>query len=785
MPNHGQPPVKERTRTAEGFTVVRHNLRKVDGIPLVTGKPKFVADIDLPNTLYVKILHSPYAHARIVDINTARAEAIPGVALVLTYKNTPQRRFTTAGQGYPEPSPYDTRMFDTKVRFVGDRVAAVAAETREIAEAAIKAIEVKYEELPAALSIDAALAPNAPVIHDEDDATGIYDPKHNIVADVDIDVGNVAQGFEKSDVIVETTCELQYAQHTPIEPHVVLSYLDEDSRLVLRTSTQVPFHVRRIVAYALDYPVRNIRVIKPRIGGGFGTKQEILLEDIAALVTLRTRRPALIELTRPEEFISARTRHPMRIRVKLGAKSDGTLQAMEMEAISNTGAYGSHGLTVLSNVGSKTLPLYNKAEDVHFYGQAVYTNLPVAGAYRGYGATQGYFPLETAMDELAEKLGIDPVELRRKNHIRTGETSPIFVKLGEGREGVEQVIRSCALDKCIDIGMERIDWNARHGKRIRDGSWVHGLGMSVHMQGSGIARIDMGAATIKMNEDGSFNLLIGATDLGTGSDTILGQIAAEALGVPLEKIIVYSSDTDMTPFDVGAYASSTTYVSGMAVKRAADEVKAQIIKVAAQILDTVPDNLVLADERVYAPDGKSASLSEVCHYALYQADQFQIGATASFVPDESPPPFMASFAEVAVDTDTGFVKVINYVAAVDCGTPINPKLAQGQVEGALANGIGYALTEEMLFSSRGRVRNPNLFDYKILGALDIPPIEVILVDSYEPTGPLGAKSVGEIGINAPIPTIANAIYDAVGVRLRKTPFTPERVLAAIRDKDRL
>jgi len=765
------------------FSVVRHDERKVDGIPLVTGRPKFVADIDLPDTLYVKILRSPYAHARIKRIDTSKAEAIPGVALVLTHANTPARRFTTAGQGYPEPSPYDTRMFDTKVRFVGDRVAAVAAETREIAEEAIKAIEVEYEELPAVLSIDDALAPGAPVIHDEDDSAGIYDPKRNIVADVDIDVGDVEKGFAESDVIVETTCELQYAQHTPIEPHVVLSYLDSDGRLVLRTSTQVPFHVRRIVAYALDYPLHRIRVIKPRIGGGFGTKQEILLEDIAALVTLRTRRPALIELTRPEEFISARTRHPMRVRVKLGAKSDGTLHAMEMEAISNTGAYGSHGLTVLSNTGSKTLPLYNKAENVHFFGKAVYTNMPVAGAYRGYGATQGYFPLETAMDELAEKLGIDPVELRRRNHIRAGETSPIFVKLGEGREGVEQIIRSCELEKCIEVGMARIGWEERRGKRIREGSWVHGLGMSVHMQGSGIAQIDMGAATIKMNEDGSFNLLVGATDLGTGSDTILGQIAAEVLGVPLEKIIVYSSDTDMTPFDVGAYASSTTYVSGMAVKRAADAVKGQILEVASRILDAAPDSLELSAERVVAPDGRSASLSEVCHYAMYQSDQFQIGATASFVPEESPPPFMASFAEVAVDTETGLVKVLKYVAAVDCGTPINPKMAQGQVEGAIANGIGYALTEEMLFSSRGRVRNPNLFDYKILGALDMPELEVILVDSYEPTGPMGAKSVGEIAINAPIPTIANAIYDAVGVRLRNTPFTPERVLKAMRKKE--
>lgn len=764
------------------FSIVGKSKQKVDGIGLVTGKPKFTNDIDLPGTLRVKILYSPHPHARIISIDTSKAEAIPGVALVLTHKNTPVTRFTTAGQGFPEPSPYDTRMFDDKVRFIGDRVAAVAADSEEIALAALSAIEVVYEKLLPVLSIDESLASDSPVIHDEPDATGIYDAAKNIVANVDISAGDVERGFAESDVIVETTCETQYAQHTPIEPHVVLSYLADDNRLVLRTSTQVPFHVRRIVAYALGIPVHQIRVIKPRIGGGFGTKQEILLEDVAGLVTLRTGRPALIELTRKEEFVSSRTRHPMRVRVKLGAKNDGVLNAIEMEGISNTGAYGSHGLTVLSNTGSKSLPLYNKAENVRFFGRAIYTNLPVGGAYRGYGATQGYFPLEVAMDELAEHLGIDPVDLRRKNHIRSGESSPIFAKLGEGREGVAFTIKSCALDRCIDIGEERIGWAEKHGRRFRDGAWIHGVGMSVHMQGSGIPEIDMAAATIKMNEDGSFNLLIGATDLGTGSDTILAQIAAEVLGVPLEKIIVYSSDTDLTPFDVGAYASSTTYVSGTAVKRAAEKVREQIIGVAASMLDADPSSLTVDQESVSTPEGESVSLAAVCERAMYRVDQFQIGATASSVPQESPPPFMASFAEVAVNTETGRVKILSYVVAADCGTVINPNMAEGQMEGAIANGIGYALTEEMQMSSLGRVRNPNLFDYKIPSTLDMPPLDVILVDSYEPTGPLGAKSVAEIGINAPIPTIANAIYDAIGVRLTETPFTPERVLQALSEK---
>ncbi len=770
-------PVADRPKR---FVTVGKNLRKVDGTALITGKPEFVADLQLPNTLHVKILGSPYAHARITSIDVRDAEAMPGVVCVLTHLNTPATRHTTAGQGYPEPSPYDTRMFENKVRFVGDRVAAVAAESEAIAEAALKVIRVDYEELPAVLAIDEARVDGAPVIHDEADSTGIYDAGRNIVADVDIDVGDVAAGFAESDEIVEMTCETQYAQHTPIETHVVLSYLDSANRLVLRTSTQVPFHVRRIVAQTLDIPMQQIRVIKPRIGGGFGTKQEILLEDIVGLITLRTGQPALISLSRQEEFAASRTRHPMRVRVKLGANSDGRLNAIEMEATSNTGAYGSHGLTVLANTGSKTLPLYNKAPHAHFYGQAIYTNLPVGGAYRGYGATQGYYPLEMAMDELAVRLNMDPIDLRTLNHIRVGETSPIFEKLGEGREGVSQTVKSCELPRCIEIGAERIGWAKKRGKRLKIGPWVHGVGMSIMMQGSGIPEIDMAAATIKMNEDGSFNLLIGATDLGTGSDTILAQIAAEVLGVPLTKMLVTSSDTDYTPFDVGAYASSTTYVSGMAVQKAAEQVRDQIRAVAAPLLKAEAERLELRDDAVHDPSGDQVSLARVCQRAMYETDQFQIGATASCVPTESPPPFLANFAEVAVNTETGKVKVVHYVAAVDCGVAINPHMAEGQMEGAIVNGIGYALTEEMILSSKGRVRNPSFFDYKIPGMLDVPPMDIILVESYEPTGPMGAKSVGEIGINGPIPTIANAIYDAVGVRLTETPFTPERVLNAMK-----
>jgi putative selenate reductase molybdopterin-binding subunit len=766
---------------AEKFEVVGFNERKVDGTALVTGKPVFAGDLDQPGTLHLALLTSPHPHARIRSIDVSAAEAMDGVALVLTHENTPPLRYTTAGQGFPEPSPYDARMFDDKVRFAGDRVAVVAAESKTIADAAAAAIAVDYELLQPVLSIDDALASGAPVIHDEPDATGIWDAAANVAAAVDVRVGDVDGAWDHCDVVVETTTETQYAQHAPLEPHVCRSYLDDNGRLVLYTSTQVPFHARRIVARLLDLPIHRIRVIKPRLGGGFGVKQEVLLEDVCGLVTMRTGRPALWEYSRREEFVSSRTRHPFRVRVKVGATADGMLHAIDLDAIQNTGAYGTHSLTVLSNAGSKTLPLYNKAAHVRFTGRSVYTNLPVGGAYRGYGATQAYFALETALDEVARRLEIDPVELRRRNHIREGETSPIFQELGEGREGVAMTIGSCGLPDCLTEGMDAFGWEQKRRRAPDPGTRRRGIGMSTHMQGSGIPLIDMAAATIKMNDDGSFILLVGATDLGTGSDTILAQIAAEVLGVPLDHIVVHSSDTDMTPFDTGAYASSTTYVSGRAVEKAALQVRDQVGRVAAAMLKVDAGELTVGHAEVTAPDGRSVTLAEVCTRAYYGADQFQIGATASFVPEESPPPFLACFAEVEVDVETGHIQVLDFVAAVDCGTPINPVMAEGQMEGAIANGIGYALTEEYVFDARGRVRNADLARYKIPGPVDLPPIRVILVDSFEPTGPMGAKSIAEIGINGPIPAIANAIYDAVGLRLTATPFTPERVWRSLRD----
>ena len=755
---------------------------RVDGIGLVTGTAKFTDDIFLKSMLHAKILGSPHAHARILDIDTTEAEKFPGVVLVLTHKNVPRVPHTTAGQGYPEPSPYDAFMFDTKVRFVGDRVACVAAESAEIAEQALNLIHVKYEVLPAVFDVREAMKDGAPIIHDEQDSNGIHDRKHNIAAHYDVEIGNLANGLKEADFVVEEEFETQYAQHCPLEPHVCIGYLDENHRIVLRTSTQVPWHARRIVAQCLQIPVNQIRVIKPRIGGGFGVKQEILLEDLCALITVRTRRPVKIEYTRREEFMASRTRDPSIVKMAIGVKNDGTLTAMDQRVTSWTGGYGTHSLTLLTNVGSKTLPFY-RCRNVRFWGDSVYTNTPVTGAYRGYGATQGAFAIEQMMDIIAEKLGIDPIELRKKNHIQKGEMNPVFAALGEGKEGHDNPIESCGLDECIDRAAAAIGWNKKHrlyAQRDSNARIKRGIGMACLMQGSGIAGIDMASARIKMNEDGSFNLLVGATDLGTGSDTVLAQIAAQVLSVNIDKMLVYSSDTDMTPFDTGAYASSTTYISGGAAMKAAEACRGQILKVAAEMMkedvaDLFCDNATVVSRKT----GKKASYPNIIQRSLYGQNQFQIEGEASHVSYVSPPPFAAHFAEVEVDTETGKVRILDYVAAVDCGVAINPKLAEGQVEGAVMNGLSYALCEEMVFDAHGRMLNPSFFDYKIFTTADAPPIRTILVETYEPTGPFGAKSIAEIGINGPLPAIANAIYDACGVRMKKSPFTPERVLAAI------
>ena len=760
--------------------VVGRSVRKVDALSLATGTGKFTNDFDVQDPLWLALLYSPHAHARIKKIDVSEAARMPGVVDILHHGNVRRVLHTTAGQGYPEPSPYDTLLFDKKVRFVGDRVALVAAETIDSAKRALEKIKVEYEPLDPLFDPERATENGSVLLHTEDEHMLIpaaYDPQKNLAAQIDMSIGSVEKGFSEADFIEEHEYSVHYASHCAMEPHAAVARFDERGRLVIISTTQVPFHARRITSMLVGVPIRMIRVIKPRIGGGFGGKQEVLIEPLVALVAWKHKRAAKLVLSRQEVFVSTRTRHPMRIKLKTGVKNDGTITALELDGLLNAGAYGSHALTVLSNVGSKALPLFNKIPNIRFFGRSVYTSLPVGGAYRGYGATQAYFALNQQIDMIARRTGHDYLDWVKGWHIKAGETSEVFRALGEGTEGVDQTIKSCKLDECIDWGAEAIEWYKKRDKRKKIGKdRVRGVGAAVGMQGSGIPLIDMASASMKMNEDGSFNLYVGATDIGTGSDTILAQIAAEVLAVPTEKIIVLSSDTDLTPFDTGAYASSTTYVSGKAVEQCAGKLRSQIIDTAAAMLQTEPGSLVTERGRVRDTGaGKSVSYEEIALRAFYRQDQFQPQASASFTPTESPPPFIAQFAEVDVDIRTGRVEVVKFVSCVDCGVPINPKLAEGQVEGATVNGISYALCEDYKFDSAGRMTNPSFWDYKIYTASDIPKIVTILADSYEESGPFGAKSVAEIAINGPAPAIANAIYDAVGIRIFELPITPQKV----------
>ncbi len=760
--------------------VVGHNVRKVDGVKLVTGGAAFTDDVQIPGMLYGKILPSPHAHARIRRIDTTKAKALPGVHAVLTYKDVPRVPHTTAGQAWPEPSPYDTYLLDSKVRFVGDRVAAVAAESRAIAERALGLVEVEYEILPAVLDMEQAMVEGVAVIHDEPDSTKIYDREHNIAGYILREIGSVEQGFRESDYIIEREFRTSRQQHAPLEPHVTISWLDADGRLVIRTSTQVPYHCRRQVAMILQIPVSRVHVIKPRIGGGFGGKQEMLLEDICGALALATRRPVKMEFTREEEFYMARSRHPQRLRMKMGVKRDGTVLASQLTVLATTGAYGSHSTTVQGNTGSKVLPLY-RAPHMRFECHVVYTNTPVAGAFRGYGCPQGFFAQETLVDEIACELGMDPLEFHRKNVIRLGDTDLLSAQLGEGKEGLPRLVRSCGLPRCMESAALAIGW-AQKRKSFPNGH-THlrrGVGMACTMQGSGIAGVDWASAFLKINEDGSFFLQVGASDVGAGADTVLSQIAAETLGVSLDKIIITSGDTDITPFDVGAYASSTTIISGGAVNKAAGKVRAQVLALASKMLDAPVEQLDCGNNEVFTTCAcrKSVKMSDLAMQAMYK-EKFQIMDGASHFNTDSPPPFCATFAEVEVDTETGQVRVLHLATAVDPGTAINPMQAEGQVEGAVAQGLGFALTEELVLDANGAPVNPNFLDYKIFGAQDMPKLTTILVETDEPLGPYGAKSISEVPINGPAPAIANAIFHAVGIRIRKLPIRPEDVLRAL------
>ena len=767
---------------------------KVDAIKLVQGKPAFTADIEKRGLLYAKVLHSPHAHARIKKIDASKARALEGVAAVLTWQDIPRVVYSTAGQSDPIPGPLDAFSLDNKVRFVGDRVAFVAAETPEIAEKALGLIEVEYEALDSILDSRQAMSPDAIRIHDEPEYVNFADsnPEMNLAAKIRIDIGNVEKGFKEADQIFEAEYEVPKVQQVSIEPHVCVTYWDEDDRLVIRTSTQVPFHVRRMLAPVLNLPVKRIRVIKPRIGGGFGGKQEVLMEDVAAHLTIATKRPVIYEYTREEEFIAARSRHPMRIKMKTGVKKDGTITANEMYALSDTGAYGCHALTVTGNTGHKAMALYvgdgeyRKQPNIRFYADVVYTNTPPAGAFRGYGVPQGYWPVERHMEKIARTLNLDPIEFRLKNAIHAGEYHPFSTAWNEGREPRPEIVHTVGLEQCVQQGKAAIDWDSKYGNK----SWHEtqnvkrkGIGVAMVMQGTAIPYLDMGGASIKMNDDGSFNLLVGATDLGTGSDTVLAQMAAEVLGVPIDDILCYSSDTDFTPFDKGAYASSTTYISGAATVKAA-QMAAERIKIRAAKMLEVEDfkTVQLANKMAIAPNGKSISLVEIALDTLHKNEQEQIMGIGSYVSPSSPPPFAAQFAEVTVDSETGAVKVDKLVMAVDSGVIVNPLTASGQIEGGMTQALGYAVCEEMRYDEKGNAIERDLDRYHIFRADEMPELETIFVETFEPSHPFGVKAVAEIPMDGVAPAVGNAVLDAIGVNIDENPVTPEKVWRAMKVK---
>jgi len=775
--------------------------RKVDGVKLVKGEKAFVEDMVERGSCHLKMLRSPHAHAYIKNIDVSIAEKIPGVIYILTHKNCPDIYYNQAGQGFPEPSPYDRKMFGDKVLHVGDRVAAVVAETLEIAKDAINKIKVEYEVLKPVLSIDEARKKDAPIVHngfikyengapdnlensnlDPREGKIIYqfpigaDPRKNIAASVNGGIGDIEKGLKEADVILEREYESTQVQCTPLEPHVVYTKMDGE-RLIIHASTQVPWHLRRIVAYVLGISENKIRVIKERVGGGFGSKQDIVMDEVCAYLTYVTGRPIFFRFTREEEFISSRTRHPMKIKVKIGAKKDGKLTAMSMDVLANTGPYGSHSLTVPMNACSKSLSLFI-CDNFKFDVKTYYSNIPPTGAYQGYGAPKGSFAIQTAMAELAEKLNMDTMELLEKNRVREGVMLEILRCLGEGREGKAERVISCGLGPALKQGKEMIEWGVKETSDKPD-TFIGKAGVIVQ-QGSGLPGLDSSNATIKMLGDGTFMVFTGGADIGTGLDTLAVKIAAECLKTDMDKISILSGDTDTTPFDTGAYASSGTFFSGNAVLKSAEVMNDKILDVASTMLNEDKKNLKIEHPSVVKGPKSSITFGQIAAETQSGEGIGQLIATAGYTTEDAAFPYGAHFCQVEVNRRTGDLKIQKYYALQDCGTPINPELAQGQIYGGVLKSIGHSLWEEMLLDKDGKCLNANLLDYKVPMINDLPEdFKAELVFTEDPFGPYGGKSVAEISTNGAAAVIAIAIHDAVGVWLRKWPFSPENILKAL------
>ena len=780
----------ERIESATSGEVGK-SVPKQDGPDLVTGKPVYTADWSPPGLLHLKVLRSPHPHARIRSINTTKAEAVKGVEAVFTHRDIVRKAYSTAGHSAPSPNPLDHYLLDNKVRFIGDRVAAVVADTVATAAIACELIEVDYEILPHVIDPLEAIKGES-VIHDEPESSQIHDAAHNIAGQIVLDKGDLATGFAAADLIVENTYILPAAQHVHLEPHATISEFDLDGILVVRSSTQVPFHCQRILCDLFDLPKDKVRVYKPQIGGGFGNKQEVLTEDLCVLATLKTGKPVQWQLTREEEFTSTNSRHAMRIWLKTGVKSDGTLVAQEMKAVSNTGAYGNHGETVTFLTGCFPLGLYRCANQA-YRGTVVYTNTMPAGAFRGYGVTQGTFAVESQLDEIASQLEIDPIALRQQNLITIEDEILI------GREEHFHIIGSYGLNDCIEKVTQALGYSPSKqskeqskeqsqqqvekqvGEQIETaGSIKRGVGFAATMQASGLAKVHLASVQLSLLPDGRYELRTGAVDVGTGSDTSLRQIAAQVLGTVVEKINLVAADTHHTPFDAGSYASATIFISGQAVNLAAQKLRSQLLKTAARLLAVNETELTLKPDAIQSPTA-NLSLQKLAQAAVEAGEPLSV--SLEHTSDRASLTFAFLGVEVEVDTETGRITVLRCAEAVDIGTAINPRICRGQATGGLVMGLGYALAEELRFDERGQILNAGLRTYRIPAATDVPPMDVFLIEQADPYGPFGAKGIGEIGTNCIAPAIANAVARATGVRLRQLPMIPERVWQALNETE--
>ena len=756
---------------------VNKAVRKKDAMELLLGKPVYTDDIAPKDCLVVKLLRSPYANAYVKSINTDIAMKVPGIEAIYTYKDVDQnmKRFTCAGQTYPEPSPYDRLILDKHVRFIGDPVAIVAGVDERCVDKAMKLIKAEYEVLEPVLDFTKA-KDNEILVHPEDNWEAMCpvgaDNKRNLCAHDECSNGDIDKVLESCDVVIDRTYHTKACQQSMMETFRTFCTIDTYGRLHIVSSTQIVFHCRRIISHALGISPSKIRVTKPRIGGGFGAKQTAVCDVYPAFVTMKTGRPAKINYTRTEAQIAGSPRHEMEVRVRLGANKDGKIRVLDLYTLSNSGAYGEHGPTTVGLSGHKSIPLYTGSlEAFRFSYDVVYTNHQAAGAYRGYGATQGIFALESAVNELADKLGMDPTVLRDRNMVREGMVMPAYY--GE-------TANACALDRCMEHCKKMFNWDEKYPVRDMGNGKVRAAGVGMAMQGSCISNLDVGSATLKLNEDGGYNLLIGAADMGTGCDTILAQMAAECMDCSVDDIAVFGADTDASPYDSGSYASSTTYITGKAVEKACADLKKKICEIAAQMMNCEKEDVAFESSRVRCiSTGQTVSLSEIA-YKTQLASNSNAEATASHFSPVSPPPYMVGMAEIELDKLTGEVKVLDFMAVVDCGIPINPALARIQAEGGIVQGIGHTLMENVTYDKSGRPIESTFMQYKIPTRLDMGKLKVEFEHSYEPTGPFGAKSIGEIVINTPAPAIAHAIYRATGVWHRELPITPEQIAMSIK-----